>query len=258
MERLHKVIVALAIVGLTLSSVGYGAIHFGRGYLEEGARDVVASRTEQKVRELVTPRPAEGEGTFAAMRNKVVEKAVAGLRHAIGKDYPERLRRRIGELCVCQMSPAEIETILSEYEEAKSEVERVITAALAGDFDQARITPGTFRGLIDGYYVETVEGLVRDLRIFFGLNILLYLMAGTVAWFAHASRAVLTSVGLLVVSNIVAGYGYVFDSNWLATIVFHAWLGYGYLVIVAILFLAYGYNLWRIRSHMALVREVPA
>lgn len=256
MEGLRKGLLAVSTLGMVLSGIGYGVVHFGRDSLEDGVREVVVAKTEHKIHDLVTPRPAETEGRRAALRNRAAEMAAAAARHALGEGYPERLRKRLSNLCVCRMSDADVAEAQAAYANAKAEVRRAMEAALERRFDEAKLAPGTVSALIDGYYINTVEGLVRDLRIFFGLNIVLYLMVATVSRFGGTSPAVLASAGLLLVSNVAAGVLQLFEQNWLATIVLNAWTGYGYLVLVAILFVYYGYWLFII-SHRLRVARAP-
>jgi len=258
MGWLRKGLLAVSIFGAILSAMGYGVVHFGRDSLEDGAREVVVARTEQKIRDLVAPRPVETGGRLAALRNKAVEAAAAAARHALGEDYPARLRQRLAELCVCRMSRAEVAETIAAYQRGKAEVRRAIDAALDRRFSEAKLAPGTFRDLIDGYYVNTVEGLVWDLRIFFGLNIALYLMVAAVSWLGGASRLILASAGVLLVSNLFAGYLHLFAQNWLATIVLNRWTGYGYLVLVAILFIYYSCMIGILLNRLRLARAVGA
>ncbi len=68
----------------------------------------------------------------------------------------------------------------------------------------------------------------------------------------------MASTGVLLLSNLVAGYLHLFDTNWLAKIVFNSWTGYGYLALVATLFLYYSYRIGRMLLRMRIARALQA
>ena len=254
MNMLRKMLLAVSLLGAVLSASGYGLVHFGRYGLEDDAREVVVAWTEREIREFLEPRPVEEEGRLAALRKRAVEAAAAAMRHALGEDYPDRVRQRLAELCVCRMSRGEVEEVLASYERGRGEVKRAFTAALDGKFSEAKLTPDTLRDLIDGYYVNTIEGLVRDLRIFFGMNIVIYLLVTVAARLGGESRAILGASGILLFSNLAAGSAHLFARNWLVAIVLNNWWGYGYLVSVAVLFT---YLCFRIGLFLVQMRGAP-
>lgn len=256
MNGLRKLLLAVSVFGAILSVSGYGIVHFGRYGLEDGAREVVVAWTEQEIREFLEPRPVEEGGRLAALRNRAVEAAAAAVRHAFGEDYPERLRQRLAELCICRMSPAEVEATLAAYERGRAEVKRAVIAALDGRLQEARLAPGTFGDLVDGYYVNTVEGLVRDLRIFFGLNIVIYMLVAVAGRLGGESRPILGIAGILLFSNLVAGAAHLFAQDWLATILLNNWLGYGYLILVAVLFVYLCFRIGLLLVQMRVERAV--
>lgn len=91
--------------------------------------------------------------------------------------------------------------------------------------------------LIQGKYLEVLDNLKRDLRIFLGSNAVLFLLVLVLSLFkpAAAVHLYLPAV-LLVVSMVVSASLYLFNQNWLFTILYNDYVGFGYLAYVAVLF----------------------
>lgn len=245
MKWLRNGLLAVSLIGILISAGGLSLTFLGAAEIEESSRNLVIPRVEAKIRELVTPKPVEGDGKLAALRNRLVEKAKGVTDEMLGSDYADRIREQVAELCVCRMTPGERDETLRRYDDAKGRVNDMFEAALAGKFSELRMEKGTLKDLVGGYYVDTVDGLLRELRIFFGLNLVLFGLVGAISFFGAPSPGLLVPTGLLFASTVWAGYLFVFDKSWLATIVFHAWSGYGHLIMVGILFLYLMYVLRR-------------
>ena len=87
-------------------------------------------------------------------------------------------------------------------------------------------------------YMEIATDLKRDVRIFTGSNALIFLLLLLVSFLKPKAIAHLFLPGvLLVISTLVCSYFYIFEQNWLLTIIYNDYLGYGYLTYVGILFL---------------------
>lgn len=243
MKWLRNGLLAVSLAGVLFSAGGLSLTFLNAAQIEESSRNLVIPRVEAKIRELMTPKPVEGDGKMAALRNRLVEKAKGIADEMLGSDYADRIREQVAELCVCRMTPVERDETLRRYDDAKGRVNDMFEAAVSGKFSELRMEKGTLKDLVGGYYVDTVEGLLRELRIFFGLNLVLFGLVGAVSFFAAPSPGLLVPAGLLFASTVWAGYLFIFNQNWLATVVFHTWSGYGYLILVVILFLCLMYFL---------------
>lgn len=243
MKWLRNGLLAVSLAGVLFSAGGLSLTFLSAAQIEESSRNLVIPRVEAKIRELMTPKPVEGDGKMAALRNRLVEKAKGIADEMLGSDYADRIREQVAELCVCRMTPVERDETLRRYDDAKGRVNDMFEAAVSGKFSELRMEKGTLKDLVGGYYVDTVEGLLRELRIFFGLNLVLFGLVGAVSFFAAPSPGLLVPAGLLFASTLWAGYLFIFNQNWLATVVFHTWSGYGYLILVVILFLCLMYFL---------------
>ena len=236
MEWLRKVLLAMSVVGLLASAGGLVLVVAGAGELEETAKAEIVPRVEAKIRDFMTVEPVEGDGKMAALRNKLAEKSQEIAGRMLGADFSERIRTQIAEFCVCRMADAELREVMRRYDDARASVKAKFEAALKGKLMGHKLEEGTLSALVGGYYVDTVHGLQRELRIFFGVNLVLFALVGFLSFIGGPSTGSIVPAGALFASTAWAGYLFVFDQNWLANIVFHNWAGYGYLVLVGVQF----------------------
>lgn len=236
MDWLRKILLAMSVIGLLASGSGLILVVAGADELEETAKAEVVPRVEAKIRDLMTIEPSEGDGKLAAIRNKLAEKAREAADRMLGADFPERIRTQIEEYCVCRMTESELQETILRYDEARASLKMKFEAALGGKLSALKFEEGMLRALVGGYYVDTVHGLQRELKIFFGLNLVLFALVGAISFAGAPSRGLLLPAGALFVGTVWAGYLFIFNQNWLATIVFNNWTGYGHLVLVGIIF----------------------
>ncbi|MGI9628491.1 MAG: hypothetical protein ACR2QM_16780, partial [Longimicrobiales bacterium] len=89
-----------------------------------------------------------------------------------------------------------------------------------------------------GHYGETMNALVRDLRIFTGSTAVLFLLVLLGSFGpAGGDMGLQVVLWLLLTATGLAVFGYLFVQDWLYTLLLGNYLGYGYLAWVAGLFL---------------------
>lgn len=232
MKWLRNGLLAVSAVGILFSGAGLGLTFMDGSRFEDMTRDLVAWQVERKVKEFATPPPAEDGGALAALRNRLLAE-IDVAETLLGSDYPERIAERVARECVCQLDIQDREEKQRRFMAAKDRIAASLRSALRGGLALNSIGTGTLNDLISGYYVETVDGLKRDLRIFFGSNLALYAAVGFGVLFSALGNALVIPAGLLFLGTVVSSGLYLFGQNWLATILFHHWTGFAYLAWVA-------------------------
>ncbi|MDH5750682.1 MAG: hypothetical protein OEY85_15335 [Rhodospirillales bacterium] len=240
MKWLRKVLLVFSVIGVVASGTGLAIVTFGAEHVESASNEFIIAGIEKRVRKLLTLEPAEGEGRIADLRNKLSDKSELLADKILGGDFPVRLREQVGEACVCKLTHAERAEVIRGYGEAKAAVAKMIEALRAGKFSETHMEKGTMRRLLAGYHVSTVEGLTRELQIFLGTNLVLFAVIGLAAYFSAATAELLFPLGILLLGTLTSAGFYIFNQDWLATILLNDWTGYGYLAWVAVvsLFLA--------------------
>lgn len=120
-------------------------------------------------------------------------------------------------------------------------------ACRAGLRDQARIRidarlaqldewDARLEALIRSAYAHTANQLRREIRIFAGTNALVFLMLGVIAWRKQAVALHLLVPAVVLLGSVgVSAAFYLFNQDWVRTVVFNDYVGYGYAVWLGIL-----------------------
>ena len=238
MRASQVAVLAISLLGMIVSGLGLSLTYLGAERLERPARAFVEWQVEKRLRQAFTPEIESDEegGVLAAARSMVARRIdIAEL--ALGSDLPDRIAARIADLCVCSLPPEERDNLEERYETAKANARAFVVAAMRGQIERDRIGLSTLDDLIAGHYVGTVDQLIRDLRIFFGSNLALFAIVGVAGVLSSVAPALVVPAGLLSISTLAAAAIYLFEQNWFYTIIFGAYVGWWYLIWVAIIVL---------------------
>ncbi len=92
---------------------------------------------------------------------------------------------------------------------------------------------------IHSSYMEIATEVKRDIRVFTGSNAAVFLLLLLVSFTRPQAMKHLFLPGiLLAVSTLICSYFYVFEQNWLLTIIHSSYLGFAYLAWLGIAFLS--------------------
>ena len=91
---------------------------------------------------------------------------------------------------------------------------------------------------IQSSYMEVATELKRDIRIFTATNAGAFILLLLVSLLKpQAVRHLFVPGLLLVVATVVCTYGYIFEQNWLLTVIYGSYLGYAYAAYLGLVFL---------------------
>ena len=94
------------------------------------------------------------------------------------------------------------------------------------------------RDFIGVTYMEVATALQRDIRIFTGSNALIFIILLSVSFLKPRAIAHLfLPSALLLASTLICSFFYVFEQNWLLTIIYDDYLGFAYLGYLGVVFL---------------------
>lgn len=86
-------------------------------------------------------------------------------------------------------------------------------------------------------YMQIVHELTLDVRIFLGVNTFIFLFLLLASFFKpEASPQLFIPAILLIISTIICSYFYLFEQNWLFTIIYNDYTGFGYLAYLSVVF----------------------
>ncbi len=154
---------------------------------------------------------------------------------------PEKIARVLAAMCGydCEKKKAIASSITSDY------LERLLSIQVA----QKNLSE-----IIKGKYLEIVENLKVDLRIFLGSNFTMFLILLLISFAKpRAIEHLFLPAILLLIATIISVSIYLFGQDWFYTIVYNDYMGIGYLAYIAAIFgllIDIGLNKARITSEI--------
>lgn len=245
MAAVRPLLLLVSIVGTLLFGAAFLTSLAQPGYVEDVAKSLIRHEVEKKVHEKVG---ALDEKFLAGKAGALIQKhaqEAEQARRQLREKVPERIAAEIAEMrnldCECRKKV-----------ESHSRAGLEWTIAKAGQA-QERLT-----ALIRSQYMEVATRLTREFRIFTGANALVFALLGGAAWVRRAAGWHLVPAALVLVAAAVAtGYLYLFQQNWLHTVLFSDYVGWAYFAYLGAVFALLGdVVLNRARATVGLLRSV--
>ncbi|MEZ5568814.1 MAG: hypothetical protein R3E54_10825 [Halioglobus sp.] len=210
------------VFGILLFGTLFSLTFLSPDTIEVSARGFVQSQIEKEVR-AKQQALNESSVTQAALR-------IAGelglekekIQASLDNDLPERIASIMASMCGydCEKQKALAQSITSGY------VERI---------KSIQVAESTLSDLVKGKYLEIVSSLKRDLRIFLGSNVAMFLILFAISLLRPGAVQHLFLPGvLLVAATVVSSSMYVFGQDWFYTILYNDYMGFGYLLYIAL------------------------
>lgn len=214
----------IGVFGILLFGVLLSATFASPEKIEESAKGFLKSQIGKEVR-VKQQAIADSSATEAALK-------VAGrlglekekIQADLNNDLPENIASIIASMCGydCEKKKSLAQSITSGY------MERIknITAA-----------ENTLGDIVKDKYIEIVSNLKRDLRIFLGSNLAMFMLLLTITLFKPQTVQHLFLPGLLLVAaTALSSTIYIFGQDWFYTILYNDYMGFGYLLYIATIF----------------------
>lgn len=181
----------------------------------------LSTETENKVNAIQIPT----SNKLGAFLNNKVGKQLDDLKQQLHDDLPAILASQITQMknlsCECrknweQRIANSINLKISTLQAAKNKI---------ADFSQAK-------------YMQIVEKLTADVRIFLGVNSAVFIIFLLVSFLKPRAIKHLFLPGvLLLLSTVVCSYFYLFEQNWFYTILYNDYTGFVYLSYLGLVFM---------------------
>lgn len=207
----------IGTVGLVFFALAFVASIGSPGFVEQIAKDVIRYEVEKKVREKVEAIDTHFLTTKAEVFAKAHADAIAQAKHQLAQQLPARIAQVITEMknldCEC-----------------RKKVETNIREGLAWRITSASSAQERLTTLIRSKYMETSRQLTREFRIFTGTNAIVFaLLLVAVLVKRQAGLHLLPAALVLLLAGTVTAYLYLFNQNWLHTLVFSDFVGFAYI-----------------------------
>jgi len=224
LNRVRLVLLILGLLGAMFFGFAFTTSIFNPGYVEEIAKEMIRAQVERKTHEKIAVLDA---------------KFLAGKAGVLLKQHSEEMERT-QQLLITNI-PERVATIIAEMRNLDCECRQKVGKSLRDGLELhllgATAAQERLVGLIRTQYMETAEKLTREFRIFTGTNALVFMLLAAAAYFKRRAGMFLLAPALvLVVAAVFTGSLYLFNQNWLHTIIFSDYVGMGYVGYMAIAF----------------------
>ncbi len=183
-----------------------------------------SGQIDEKIDALQPPR---GEGALSRMSAALYKKNEAEIER-----HRELLRRQVHERMADAI--AEVRNLDCECRTKWAEWLKEGTTTRIQWLQQANESLTEF---IQATYVRVVTDLKRDIRIFTASNSAMFLLLLAVALLKPRASLQLFVPGLLLgLATVTCSYFYIFEQNWLLTIIYNDYLGFTYLAYLGLVF----------------------
>jgi len=199
------------------------------GYVEEAAKEFIKSKVkEETVEKIDSIAIKANENKLAQFAQKLLreqENEINNLKTQLKNNAQEKLAAVIAEMrdlsCECRKIHAQ---------RIKTQMELKI--------DSLENANKKLIEFMKSKYMEVSQNFAMDLRIFTGSNFLIFVFLLLISFLKPKAIAHLFLPGiLLVISTLVCSYFYIFEQNWLFTLIYNDFVGFGYAVYIGVLFL---------------------
>jgi hypothetical protein len=221
-------ILFIALVGVTLFGTAFILSYTNPTFVESIARQIIRIEVERRVEEKLTVLEDNNIVRFAerlAQRNAA---EMNDLKRQLTEDLPQKVAAVAAEM-------------LNADCECRKAIARSLTAGLETRLFTLTQLQERLTVLIQTKYREVAESLMREFRIFTGANAIMFAFLGVTAAIRRGAglQLILPTFVLLGAVGIV-GFLYLFNQDWLHTILYGEYVGLGYFAYlgVAVAFLA--------------------
>jgi len=238
---MRRILVVVSLLGVLLFGGAFALSFLDPLLIEHAAREVVRIEVERRVGEKIDSLSNSRVAGLAQRALQNTEADIARTQRAIRDDVPRKVADVVANMlnadCECRKR-------LREYAQ-RAESDRLSSLTQVRE----RLV-----GLIESAYASVASSLVREFRIFTASNAVAFALLGFITLIRSGAtlQLVLTAV-VLIGAVMVTGSLYLFNQNWLHTIVFSQYVGLAYalyLVGVALLLADVALNRARVTTRL--------
>ncbi len=197
-------------------------------WVETAAQSFIEAEVEKQIDERIDALgPGEGDGALTRLASALVarnedriEAYKATLKARAHEQLADALTRIRDRECDCREQVAEILSTGFKF-----------NIALLQQANDKLVT------FIQTSYMEVASNLKRDIRIFTASNAVVYLMLLLASLSRRDAVSQLFLPGsLLAISTVICSWFYIFNQNWLFTIIYNDYTGYAYIGFLSLCF----------------------
>lgn len=185
-------------------------------WVEQAAADYIEAQAESRIDSAIDALGPSSESTLGRFAQSLYESNEAQI---------DRLKTRLKDSVHEQWTSA-----LVSVRDRECECRQNWETGVSSNITLLQMANDQIVRFIHVTYMDVASALKRDVRVFTGSNAAVFLFLLLLSWLKPRALSHLFVPGaLLAVSTLVCSYFYVFEQDWLLTIVQGSYLGFAYL-----------------------------
>lgn len=197
-------------------------------WVEIFAVDFIESEVSKKVdRKIDNLAPPAGDGKLSKLAQTILSK---------NEDQIGELKTKLKNNVHGQLANA-LAKIRDLDCECRKKWENSFRSGFETNISLLQVTNQKITEFIQSSYMEVVEKLKREIRIFTGANGAVFLLLLICSFIKPKAMTHLFLPAVLIsTSTVICSYFYIFEQNWLLTIIYSDYLGLTYLIYLGVVF----------------------
>jgi len=220
---------SIGIVGAVIFSTFFAITYSVPGWVEQFAADYIESEAEERIDSAIDAiRPPESDNALARLAQSMYEKNEAQIEQA-----KANLRNKVHERWAAALA------VIRDLDcECRQKYSNMFESGFKTDIVLLQAANDRIVDFIHSTYMDVATELKRDIRIFTASNAAVFVFLLLVSFEKPQAITHLFLPGvLLAISTIICSYFYIFEQNWLLTIIQSSYLGFAYLAWLGVVFL---------------------
>jgi len=199
------------------------------GWVETFAADYIESEAQERIDASIDAiRPPESESALARLAQSIYEKNEAQI-----EQHKTNLKNKVHEQWAAALA-----AIRDLDCECREKWEDWFESGFNTNIALLQAANEQISNFIHSTYMDVATELKRDIRIFTASNAAVFILLLLVSLLKPQAITHLFLPGVLLsVSTLICSYFYIFEQNWLLTIIHSSYLGFAYLTWLGIVFL---------------------
>lgn len=219
----------IGVIGVLLFGTFFYFTFSTPGYVEEIGKNFIKSQIQKKTNQKI-------DSIKLNSQNNKFSKIVAAL-YKKQQDKIDHLKNQLKN-----KTHDKFAAVIAEMRDLDCECREKYSAMLKEGFEFQLVSLKTANDKLLGFmkmkYMEVATELKRDIRIFTASNTLVFLFLLLISFLKPKAVSHLFLPGiLLLTATLVCSFFYIFEQNWLLTIIYNNYLGFAYLSYVGVVFL---------------------
>lgn len=220
---------SIGVIGAGIFLTFFAFTYSVPGWVETFAADYIESKAQERIDASIDAiRPPESENALARLAQSMYEKNQAEI-----EQLKSNLKNRVHEQWATAL--AEVRNLDCE---CRQKWEDWFESGFNTNIALLQAANEQISGFIHSTYMDVATELKRDIRIFTASNAAVFILLLLVSFVKpQAMMHLFLPAVLLAFSTLICSYFYIFEQNWLLTIIHSSYLGFAYLAWLGVVFL---------------------